>query len=194
MQSKNIPSIDEIKEKKVNMILFCGALEHSKNPILAIKGFGKFLGSGSQSDWRMCIIGKGSLIQECKKLSQQINNRFGYEAIEFVDHSELYKKLMQARIFLSLQDHDNYPSQSLMEAMLFCCLIIATNVGDTSVLVSIKNGNILLNSSDTNSLANGLMRLSCFQEISENNRNMILENHNIKEFASYFMKMQRQLR
>ena len=46
-----------------------------------------------------------------------------------------YEVLAQTKIFLSLQKTNNYPSQSLLEAMASGCAIIATDVGETRRLL-----------------------------------------------------------
>ena len=42
----------------------------------------------------------------------------------------------RAKIFLSIQESNNYPSQSLIEAMASGCAIIATDVGETRKLIT----------------------------------------------------------
>ena len=43
--------------------------------------------------------------------------------------------LSRTKIFLSLQRFNNYPSQSLLEAMASGCAVIATDVGETKILL-----------------------------------------------------------
>ncbi len=58
-----------------------------------------------------------------------------------VTHTDNPKEyFLKTKIFLSLQKHENYPSQSLLEAMACGNAIIATDVGLTHKLVDSTNG------------------------------------------------------
>lgn len=54
--------------------------------------------------------------------------------------SDVASVLAQARVFLSLQNVENYPSQAVLEAMACECAIIASDVGDTKLFVDDKVG------------------------------------------------------
>jgi len=56
--------------------------------------------------------------------------------------------LAQSSIFVSLQKENNYPSQSVLEAMACGNAIIATDVGDTRLFINDKNGWLISNSAE----------------------------------------------
>ncbi len=174
-----------------NVVIFCGAFEQTKNPMLAIEAFKIFLKQHKSEieQPKLVMFGKGSLEAQIKKSIAEIKAEFG-EVIEIREYSRYLKTLSESSIFLSLQDFDNYPSQSLMESMLFCNKIIATNFGDTGLLVK-PEGNKLINSTnDPQTLAECIYLLFKDPSINIKNRELILQKHSIENFAAYFLSMQ----
>jgi len=83
------------------------------------------------------IIGSGSLEEMMRvKLNPYILH--GSIFMGFLKNPELI--LSETLIFLSLQKIENYPSQSLLEAMSSSCAIIATDVGETKDIVKPEFG------------------------------------------------------
>ena len=118
-----------------------------------------------------------------------ISAKFG-DVIEIREYSRYLETLSESRIFLSLQDFDNYPSQSLMESMLFCNKIIATNYGDTHLLVYPEGNKLINTTNNPNELAECLAELLKDNSIHIGNRELILKKHSIENFAEYFLSMQ----
>ncbi len=73
-------------------------------------------------------------------------------------YENIDKLLKDSYIFLSLQDYDNYPSQSLIEAMAHGCSVIATNFGDTSKIVKVNYNNYLIEK-DVSELVDAMIKL-----------------------------------
>jgi glycosyltransferase involved in cell wall biosynthesis len=94
--------------------------------------------------------------------------------------------LSRSKIFLSLQAYNNYPSQSVFEAIKSRCLVIATDVGETRKILNDENS-ILIN--DKEQLISAIktvleddgFRLSLIQESEK-----VFEKHNIEKFSDYF--------
>lgn len=97
--------------------------------------------------------------------------------------------LARARIFLSLQAYDNYPSQSLLEAMASGCAVIATNVGETRTLIDETCG-ILIDRTPA-SLVAAVSRLladeALCRQLGEAARARVLATHTVERFATYFL-------
>lgn len=103
--------------------------------------------------------------------------------------SSPYQVLGRSKIFLSLQQNENYPSQALLEAMASGCAIIATDVGETrrildescAVLIpfcldSLKSAiEKLLNDDD----------LRC--RMGHAARSRALQHHTIERYSKYFL-------
>lgn len=174
----------KIKEKN---IVFCGSLIDQKNYQLAIDGYKVFCRNYHSNNYpKLYIISpmvSNSLIEECEEF-----NKTNLGKIIFKNYQDLDNILRESYIFLSLQDYDNYPSQSLIEAMLFGCTIIATDFGETKKMVKEINGNTLIYKNKWK-LADAIKNLlNKHHVVNYKNVDYILNNHNINVYADYFFK------
>ncbi|WP_368655539.1 glycosyltransferase family 4 protein [Castellaniella ginsengisoli] len=101
-----------------------------------------------------------------------------------------FEVLARAKIFLSLQDEENYPSQALLEAMASGCAVIATDVGETRRLLD-ESCAILIRS-DPDDLALSIKYLlenptEC-RRLGWEARERVLKNHTLERFSEYFKK------
>jgi glycosyltransferase involved in cell wall biosynthesis len=98
--------------------------------------------------------------------------------------------LARSKIFLSLQDKENYPSQALLEAMASGCAVIATDVGETRRLLD-ESCAILIrpNSSDLASSIKYLLEnpVEC-SRLGLAARTRVLRDHTLGRFSEYFKK------
>jgi glycosyltransferase involved in cell wall biosynthesis len=97
--------------------------------------------------------------------------------------------LASSRIFVSLQDRNNYPSQALLEAMACGNAIVATDVGSTSKLVDSSTG-IRVNGTPEE-VARALVKLlnhpSQTEQMGEAARKKVTTEHTIEKFTSYLL-------
>ena len=174
-----------------NIIVFCGSFIPQKNPVFAIEGFSVFLKeySGIFPDVVLVMIGKGVLNEEIFVHARRINREFNREAIVLEKESRIHEVLSESKIFLSLQDYDNYPSQSVMESMLFCNSVISIANGDTEKLIKPIFNNVLLKEKDSYKLAVAIKDLLGEWKLNLDNRNHVLKKFSIEEYVRYFFKM-----
>jgi len=96
----------------------------------------------------------------------------------------------QAKIFLSLQEKNNYPSQALMEAMASGCAIIATDVGETRLLLD-ESCAIIIPPKPC-ALANAITLLmsddSRRVRLGQAAKNRVEKSHNIQRYSEYFVQ------
>lgn len=118
-------------DEKEKIIVFAARLIEEKNPVLFIKSIK--LVKKKNKDVKVYILGRGKLKN---KMVQYIKENNLEKSIEVGFVSEPINIFLKSLIFVSLQASDNYPSQSLMEAMACGCAIVASNVGETWRLVS----------------------------------------------------------
>jgi glycosyltransferase involved in cell wall biosynthesis len=111
----------------------------------------------------------------------------------FRHETALFSTLAESKLFLSLQDFDNYPSQSLMEAMLFSNTIVATDTGFTSKIVLPENGNALLKSKSPEELGEAIVIGLKGYANNVSNKSFIESHHTIARFADYFLTMHESL-
>jgi glycosyltransferase involved in cell wall biosynthesis len=101
--------------------------------------------------------------------------------------------LARTKIFVSLQRYENYPSQSLLEAMASGCAVIATDVGDTRLLLD--ESCALLIPRDADALAAAIRSLlddgPRRAALGEAARARVLKDHTVERFAVYFKELVR---
>ena len=102
--------------------------------------------------------------------------------------------LADAKVFLSLQQWDNYPSQSLLEAMLSECCIVATDTGDTRLLVADPWGACLAAEASAAEYVRAVMRFlempeSERQPIGEAAREFIVSTHTQERYMDYLAQL-----
>jgi glycosyltransferase involved in cell wall biosynthesis len=101
-----------------------------------------------------------------------------------------FEIMRRSKIFLSLQEKENYPSQALLEAMVSGCAIIATDVGETRKLldetcaVLIPYDPVILAETITYLLKNHSHR----KKMAENAQRKALSEHTVDRFSNYFLQ------
>lgn len=104
--------------------------------------------------------------------------------------SRSFEILGRTKIFLSLQTADNYPSQSLLEAMASGCAIIATDVGHTRLLLNETNAVLIPVRAEA--LANTIIDLlgdpKRRKRLGEAARTMATTEHTVGRYIEYFLK------
>jgi glycosyltransferase involved in cell wall biosynthesis len=172
-------------ERKEKLAVFCGALEKNKNPLLAlsiVEKYWEFYGEVT----RLIFFGKGVLDSEVREGMDALNQKVGFEVVQFGTFDGFADTLNRANVFFSLQELDNYPSQSAMEGMLMGCKIIATDEGDTKLLLpKTESLNAVVDSRDALDFIHPLKRANENLSPSHENFRYIEENHNIERFCNY---------
>lgn len=164
-------NLDLFKPKsKKKEIVFLASLNKYKNPEIFVKAISKIQNQLRDNEYKVFICGNGTLEMDVK---QQIINENCEDIIKMTGHvcAEVY--LPQAELFLSLQVVNNYPSQSLLEAIACGCYIIASDEGDTNLLVKSEFGSVCNLNSD---------------EIAKNILSYILKTKEEKEQITYLAR------
>jgi glycosyltransferase involved in cell wall biosynthesis len=116
-------------------VVFVGRLIEDKNPVLFLEAVPAILRTVPPA--RFFLFGDGLLRPQVEQALDRLCLR-GFVELGF--HASLAPMLGKARVFLSLQRQDNYPSQSLLEAMACGAVPVATDVGLTWKLVDETTG------------------------------------------------------
>ena len=171
-----------LKEKR---IIYAGSLLDQKNYRMAIDGFSRYLRNNPGSGVEFHIFAP-LVSSDVRNMINGINIEAKKEAIFVREDSELDEALKGAYIFLSLQSYDNYPSQSLIEAMQHGCTVIATDTGETRRLVKPEDGNYLV-SLNVDDFLNAL-EVSLSLNPVENKKNIerINSEHSVEAYSKYF--------
>ncbi len=116
-------------------VVFAGRLVEEKNPLLFIETLPAILREAPHA--RIFLLGEGPLGPAVGQVLERMGLR---GSVETGFRQDLAPILGQARVFVSLQRQDNYPSQSLLEAMASGAVPVATDVGLTWKLVDETTG------------------------------------------------------
>ena len=178
--------------KKKNYITFLSRFTEGK-------GIFKFLDSLPEldkliSDYKIenvevHICGDG----EFKKLIQKRINSFIYKNLIIkIYHTNKPEEILSlSKIFLSLQDRTNYPSKSLVEAMISGCFPVIRNSGDSKKMLD-NSYNIFIsdnfNSNEINNAMLSILRLeeNVFLKNSNNIRIDTIKKFNLQNSVNYY--------
>ena len=132
------------------------------------------------------VCGSGPLESEIRRDFAAITNH----RVHIQYEQDPFRILLKSKVFVSLQDVDNYPSQSLLEAMACGCAIIATDVGLTRQLLS-DDCAILIRPEPT-ALAEALRQVLTSPvlraTLGANARRVVTTQQTIERFADYFIR------
>jgi glycosyltransferase involved in cell wall biosynthesis len=121
--------------EKCPWVVFAGRLVEEKNPLLFVEAIPAILRAVPVA--RIFLHGDGPLRPQIEQALDQPGIR---GAVETGFRPDLAPVFAKARVFVSLQHEDNYPSQSLLEAMACGAVPVATDVGLTWKLVDETTG------------------------------------------------------
>ncbi len=169
---------------KKNIITYSSRIIPIKNPDLMVEAAYE-LSLRKIDDYEILIIGEGRMLDEIKRKAKDygLNN---LKIIGPVKYPEQY--LSVSKIFISIQKDNNYPSQSLLEAMACENAIIASDVGETRKLVTEKEG--ILVALEAKEIANAMEYLiktpAELEKKGKNARIKATGEHSREKFLEYF--------
>ncbi len=176
---------------KKNWIVFTGRLEPVKQVINFVKAIPAVYAAvkGKENAFVFYIIGWGSLqagIEDILKTEAYKNIPVVFEYKENV-----HEVMNQARYFVSLQLHNNYPSKSLIEAMAAGAIPVVTDTGQTRWLVKDEFGFFVHEDFTTGDLSKIFSQItqmpdSLLEKKAQLARDFILENYSITNSVNYF--------
>jgi glycosyltransferase involved in cell wall biosynthesis len=164
-----------IKRKEV---VFAARFVDVKNPLLFAHAIPILL--RHHPDAHVWFLGNGPLetqIRQELNVAQHVTIRFEPQPTRVLNHSS---------IFVSLQSQENYPSQSLLEAMACANAIVATDVGETWRLVDETNGMRVLPSAEAVAAAIvALLDNPELPRLQQASRQRVLAHHTAERFYEY---------
>ncbi|CCC57876.1 glycosyltransferase [Caloramator australicus] len=175
--------------KKRNYIVFAGRLVDGKGIELFVDAIFAIKEVIRKNEYLCVICGDGPLksIIEAKVQNYNIT-----DIVKVKGYTNVRKILSEAKIFCSLQNVNNYPSQSLLEAIACGCYCIATNVGDTENIIDPSFGELI--DADKKSLANALLTAISFEndkweDISKKASKYAISNFDLKNAVNHFEEL-----
>lgn len=176
----------KIGDKHTFQVAFAGRLEKDKNPEIFLNA--AIVLSKKYPEIIFHIMGEGRLSAD---VQSQITTSGLSNIIFHGFHSRPTDILADTSVFVSLQSTNNYPSQSVLEAMGCGNAIIATDVGDTRKFINEKNG-ILINL-DIEKLTDAIKSLYLDKDLREqlgrNAYDYVRQNHTVEKMADYYISL-----
>jgi glycosyltransferase involved in cell wall biosynthesis len=174
---------------KLNNVVFSGRLVQLKNPLLFLEAV-KIFNSAFKDHKKISfnILGTGPLEKDMK--SHALKN--GLSNVVFKGKVSKPETILQhSKVFISIQQTENYPSQALIEAMACENAVIASDVGETRKLVTENEGELVR--LDADEIANALIRLlsddKTLSAKGKNARKKVISEHTIDRFKEYFYSL-----
>lgn len=186
-----LPRIDRYTRvvPKKNYILFAGRLIENKNPELFARAAIKCADKLRETGYICLLCGDGPL----KEKVADIISQFGCDdVVAMKGYVNMEEVTPECRIFCSLQHTENYPSQSLLEAITSGCYCICTNPGDTNVIVRPEFGELIEENVDA--LASAFSKALAFDsgkwaEVEKHARAFALENFDVQKAVRHYEKI-----
>jgi glycosyltransferase involved in cell wall biosynthesis len=176
-------------EEKRNFIVYAGRLETEKNPLLFVDAVALCADHLRRNEWKCFLKGSG-LLEE--RVAARVDELAIGDLIELGSVPDLSPLLAESKIFVSLQQTENYPSQVLLEAMAAENAVIATDVGETRKLVDEDVG-LLLAEQTPEQMASAITQMTQNPEglrgLGRNARERAVGGHNVEAFAAYLEKV-----
>lgn len=175
--------------EKQPWIVFLARFVDIKNPLLLADAIPKILKHCPETHF--FFLGEGPLQPQIETVVQQLDVA-GHVMLHF--EPQPLQILNQSSVFVSLQTEENYPSQSLLEAMACGNAVVATDVGETWRLVDEQNG--IRIPSTKEALANAIIQLLNDPELSKKqraSRQRVLSEHTPERFFQYITQVYRQV-
>lgn len=173
---KYLPSAD-----KKPWVVFAARLIPEKNPLLFLDAIPQVLSSLGNSI-QFYLLGDGPLLDTIKtrilELGIERNVTLGF-------HPNVQEILAESMVFCSLQQQENYPSRSLLEAMSCGNAVVATDVGYTYLLVTPNTGYRI--PFDATALSETLIRMLSDRqrtlEVGRNSRALVVKSYSPQQYC-----------
>jgi len=163
-------------------VVFAGRLVDEKNPLLFLEAVPAV--HRAEPTGRFFLLGEGPLRSQVEQALDRLQLR---GVVEAGFRQDLASVLGKTRVFVSLQRQDNYPSQSLLEAMACGAAAVATDVGLTWKLVDEATGiRVKPNPADIAEAVIGLLRdpQRC-DRLGQAARRRVQEAHSEDRYRAY---------
>lgn len=186
---KNYNNLRAVYPKK-DTVVFAARMGQIKNPMLLLESIKLFNATYIKKDAiTFQFLGEGDLMQDMINYVKQ-NKLSNVELHGQV--SDPVNFLRVSKIFVSIQQANNYPSQSVLEAMACENVIIASDVGETRLLVTENEG--VLVDLNAGAISDALIYLLQNEiqrdKMAKSARVKVLTEHTIDKYLSYFYSLE----
>ena len=143
-------------EQRRNTIVFAHRFLPRKNGLLFARVAARFL--DDRPEWSVTVLGKGREEQAIRAaLARHLHT--GRAVVDY--RSPIFEDLARAKVFVSVIEPNNYPSQSVLEALAFGNALLLSDTGTS--LTRFLEGNGVSCTLDENTMLAALKRLTSDQ-------------------------------
>lgn len=173
------PVTSAINDSKEKIVVFAHRMIKRKNPRLAVLSFLRV--AIERPDWSFHIYGDGPEADEIASVcenSKLANVKF------FGRIDDMPSVLKRSMIFVSLIEPDNYPSQSILEAMMYKNALVLSDTGHTASKLYRNNGFLvsLTVESISRALQSALKDISGLQIMGERSHQLLIEEYSLDAY------------
>ena len=187
----SLPRIERYSKMvpKKKYILFAGRLIENKNPELFTRAAIQCADQLREAGFVCLICGDGPLKEEIASIIDEAKCE---DVISLKGYVNMEEVTPECLVFCSLQHTENYPSQSLLEAITAGCYCICTNSGDTNVIIKDEFGKLV--KEDVNELAGALREVLSFDsekwtEVYNAARNFGVDTFSVQNAVQHYEKL-----
>ncbi len=172
--------------EKEPWVVFAGRFVEEKRPVLFLEAIPAIVQAVPSA--RFFLLGEGPLRSAIDETLDRLQLRRRVQVGFLPDPVPVLSK---ACVFVSLQRQDNYPSQSLLEAMACCAVPVATDVGLTWQLVDETTG--ILVKPDPSEIAQSVITLlkdppRC-DRLGQAGRRRVAEQHSEERYRQHLVAL-----
>jgi glycosyltransferase involved in cell wall biosynthesis len=163
---------------KDKVIVFAARLTEQKRPMMFVHAV-KILAANNPeliSDWKFCIYGDGP---EAETVQHEIRKSGLEKIIQINPTADLRPVYSRSTCFVSTQEFENFPSLSMNEAMAAGNVLVACNVGQTSLFLEEGKNGFLAPTEDAQGVANAMRK--------------VLESRNLEKMAAHSVYLAREV-
>ena len=176
----------KLGDKSKFRFVFAARLEEDKNPLLYLEA--ALVLAKEFPDAAFHLMGEGRLGATIKN---RVNEARMSNIIFHGFHTSPTDILADSSVFVSIQTTNNYPSQSVLEAMACGNAIIASDVGDTRMFVNEDNGSLI--SFDLESLTTAMRSYLTKPDLAKKQGSFavqyVKEHFSIERAAEYYLQL-----
>jgi glycosyltransferase involved in cell wall biosynthesis len=174
---------ENIFAAKKNQVLFAHRLIKRKNPLIALEAFINL--AKKFPDWIFLLCGRGNLEKEVEyRVAKAGLPNLCFKGYEL----NMSARLQESKIFVSLIEPDNYPSQSVIEALASGCVLLVSESGQSKEKFISKqfiNGyTVVLNSDSVQNKIESMIKSDELEQISGNSVKHFRENFSLGAYLS----------
>lgn len=167
-------------------VVLLGQLDEGKNPLLFVEAI--HLVAKQRRDFRVSLFAEGELRGA---VAARVKALGLTDIVDWNRDKRASELLAESLVAVTLKTTDNYPSQSLLEAMMCRNAIIASDVGSTHRLVTPDTG--LLVSTDASAIAAAISSLLANPQravrMGEAARILVAREHRVEVYSDYIERL-----